>query len=57
VSLTNSPSNYVFTKTYTTASTYNITHTVKDNANATVADPHLIGKGPLHPYNQRTRYA
>jgi len=37
VSLTNSPSNYVFTKTYTTASTYNITHTVKDNANATVA--------------------
>ena len=37
VNLTDSPSNFVFTKTYTTASTYNITHTVKDNANATVA--------------------
>ena len=37
VSLTDSPSHYVFSKTYTAAGTYNITHTVKDNANATVA--------------------
>jgi len=37
VTLSGSPSNAVFTKTYTTSGVYNILHTVRDNANATVS--------------------
>jgi predicted CxxxxCH...CXXCH cytochrome family protein len=37
VNLSGSPSNAIFTRTYTTGSVYNIIHTVRDNANATVS--------------------
>jgi predicted CxxxxCH...CXXCH cytochrome family protein len=37
VTLSGSPSNAVFTKTYTGSGTYNIIHTVRDNANATAS--------------------
>ena len=37
VNLSGSPSNAVFTKTYTGSGVYNIIHTVRDNANSTVS--------------------
>ena len=37
VTLSGSPSNTVFTKTYTTGGAFNILHTVRDNANATAS--------------------